>query len=66
MWHRVPTTEDHVETTIDCFGRDKFTEFRQDMGGIGGFIRENKTLYIGRIAITDDVDEVIKRHFGQF
>ncbi|KAI8331269.1 hypothetical protein EDC96DRAFT_548782 [Choanephora cucurbitarum] len=66
MWHRVPTTEDTIETTIDCFGRDKFTDFRQDMGGVGGFIRENRTLYVGRIAITEDVYDVIRRHFGQF
>lgn len=26
MWHRVPTTDDILETTIDCFGRDKFTQ----------------------------------------
>jgi RNA recognition motif-containing protein len=42
------------------------SEFRQDMGGVGGFIRENKTLYVGRIAITDDTEEVVKRQFGQF
>ncbi|KAL9559218.1 hypothetical protein MBANPS3_000535 [Mucor bainieri] len=66
MWHRVPTTEDVFETTIDCFGRDKFTEFRQDMGGVGGFIRENRTLYIGRITVTDDIEDVVRRQFGQF
>lgn len=36
------------------------------MGGVGGFIRENKTLYVGRIAITDDTEEVVRRQFGQF
>lgn len=36
------------------------------MGGVGGFLKENRTLYVGRIAVTDDVDEVIKRQFGQF
>ncbi|KAL7314619.1 Pre-mRNA-splicing factor [Mucor circinelloides] len=66
MWHRVPTTDDVLETTIDCFGRDKFTEFRQDMGGVGGFIRENRTLYIGRITVTDDIEDVVRRQFGQF
>lgn len=25
MWHRIPRTDDVFETTIDCFGRDKFT-----------------------------------------
>jgi RNA recognition motif-containing protein len=36
------------------------------MGGVGGFIRENRTLYVGRIAITDDTEEVVRRQFGQF
>ncbi|KAI8884476.1 hypothetical protein K501DRAFT_217548 [Backusella circina FSU 941] len=66
MWHRVPTTEDHVETTVDCFGRDKYTDFRQDMGGVGGFLIQNRTLYVGRIAVTDDIEAVVRRQFGQF
>lgn len=24
MWHRIPNEHDEVETTIDCFGRDKY------------------------------------------
>lgn len=66
MWHRIPTKDDVIETTIDCFGRDKFTDFRQDMGGVGGFLKENRTLYVGRIAVTDNVEQVIERQFGQF
>lgn len=42
------------------------SEFRQDMGGVGGFIRENRTLYVGRIAITSDTEDVVRRQFGQF
>jgi RNA recognition motif-containing protein len=36
------------------------------MGGVGGFIRENRTLYVGRIAISQDTENVIRRQFGQF
>lgn len=36
------------------------------MGGVGGFLKENRTLYVGRIAVTDDVEQVIERQFGQF
>lgn len=36
------------------------------MGGVGGFIRENRTLYVGRIAITSDTEDVVRRQFGQF
>ncbi|KAI7905653.1 uncharacterized protein BX663DRAFT_500490 [Cokeromyces recurvatus] len=66
MWHRIPNESDLQETTVDCFGRDKFTEFRQDMGGVGGFMRENRTLYVGRIAINEDTEGAVVRQFGQF
>jgi hypothetical protein len=36
------------------------------MGGVGGFIRENRTLYVGRIAISSDTEGVVRRQFGQF
>ncbi|CAO3642135.1 unnamed protein product [Cunninghamella echinulata] len=62
MLHRVPTLEDEVETTIDCFGRDKHSDFRQDMGGIGGFSSTNRTLYVGRI--TDVNEETVRKHFS--
>ncbi|KAI7886564.1 hypothetical protein K492DRAFT_233340 [Lichtheimia hyalospora FSU 10163] len=66
MWHRIPNERDEVETTIDCFGRDKYMEFRQDMGGVGSFNTQNKTLYVGRIAPTENMKEIIRKHFGQF
>ena len=46
--------------------RSFYSDFRQDMGGVGGFIRENRTLYVGRIAISDDTEAVVRRQFGQF
>lgn len=42
------------------------SEFRQDMGGVGGFLRENRTLYIGRIVMNDDTENAVRRQFGQF
>ncbi|KAI8393468.1 uncharacterized protein BYT42DRAFT_551138 [Radiomyces spectabilis] len=66
MWHRIPNENDEVQTTIDCFGRDKFTEFREDMGGVGGFNTSNRTLYVGRIAVSDSMEEVVRRHFSPF
>ncbi|CAO3647754.1 unnamed protein product [Cunninghamella blakesleeana] len=62
MLHRVPTLNDEVETTIDCFGRDKHSDFRQDMGGVGGFASTNRTLYVGRI--TDVNEEKVRKHFS--
>ncbi|KAI9274676.1 hypothetical protein BDA99DRAFT_545587 [Phascolomyces articulosus] len=66
MWHRIPNENDEIETTIDCFGRDKYMEFRQDMGGVGSFNTLNKTLYVGRIAVTHNMREVVIKHFQPF
>ena len=42
--HRLPTLHDHFNPNIDCFGRDKFSDYRDDMGGVGSFMRQNRTV----------------------
>jgi len=57
------------ETAKDCFGRDKFADYRDDMGGVGSFQRENRTLYIGRIKETGpgpETEEIVRRHFAEW
>lgn len=51
---------------MDCFGRDKHSDYRDDMGGVGSFMRQNRTLYVGRIHVTDDIEEVVARHFAEW
>jgi RNA recognition motif-containing protein len=51
---------------VDCFGRDKHAGYRGDMGGVGSFMRQNLTLYVGRIHVTDDIEEVVARHFSEW
>ena len=29
-------------------------------------MRQNRTLYVGRIHVTDDIEEVVARHFAEF
>ena len=36
------------------------------MGGVGSFQRQNRTLYVGRIHVTDDIEEVVARHFAEW
>jgi hypothetical protein len=55
-WHRIPTEDDPTDATLDCFGRDKFDEYRDDMGGVGSFNRENKTIYVGHIHLGPDME----------
>lgn len=57
------------DTAKDCFARDKFADYRDDMGGVGSFQRENRTLYIGRIKETGpgvETEEIVRRHFGEW
>lgn len=64
--HRLPTLHDLFNPSIDCFGRDKFSDYRDDMGGVGSFMRQNRTLYVGRIHVTEDIEEVVARHFAEW
>ncbi|PGH10138.1 pre-mRNA-splicing factor cwc2 [Polytolypa hystricis UAMH7299] len=64
--HRLPTIHDLFNPNMDCFGRDKFSDYRDDMGGVGTFMRQNRTLYVGRIHVTDDIEEIVARHFAEW
>lgn len=58
-----------VDSSKDCFARDKFADYRDDMGGVGSFNRQNRTLYVGRIKETgtgDETEEVVRRHFKEW
>lgn len=64
--HRLPGPYDVSAPNVDCFGRDKFSDYRDDMGGVGSFMRQNRTIYIGRIHVTDDIEEIVARHFAEW
>ena len=64
--HRLPGLHDHPNPNVDCFGRDKHSDYRDDMGGVGSFMRQNRTLYVGRITVSDDVEEIAARHFAEW
>ncbi|KAB5593970.1 Pre-mRNA-splicing factor [Ceratobasidium theobromae] len=61
-----PPASSMPESSKDCFARDKFADYRDDMGGVGSFSRQNRTLYIGRIKETGpghETEEIVRRHF---
>src|SRR3984885_7042273 len=68
--HRLPVAgEELPDSSKDCFAREKFSDYRDDMGGVGSFNRQNRTLYVGRIRETGnaaDTEDVVRRHFGEF
>ncbi|KAH6715492.1 hypothetical protein BKA61DRAFT_549595 [Leptodontidium sp. MPI-SDFR-AT-0119] len=64
--HRLPGIHDMFNPNVDVFGRDKHSDYRDDMGGVGSFMRQNRTVYVGRIHVSDDIEEVVARHFAEW
>ncbi|KAK2070758.1 hypothetical protein P8C59_005230 [Phyllachora maydis] len=64
--HRLPGIHDVFSPNVDCFGRDRHSSYRDDMGGVGSFMRQNRTVYVGRIHVTDDIEEIVARHFAEW
>ncbi|KAI0457889.1 RNA recognition domain-containing protein [Xylaria acuta] len=64
--HRLPSVHDLFNPNVDCFGRDKHSDYRDDMGGVGSFGRVNRTVYVGRIHVTDDIEEIVSRHMAEW
>ena len=70
--HRIPRKSDEAKCglTKDVFGRDRHSDDRDDMGGIGTFNRENTSLYVGGICAKNGskvaMEEQARKHFGDF
>lgn len=64
--HHLPSVHDLFNPNVDCFGRDKFSDYRDDMGGVGSFMRQNHTLYVGRIHVSEEIEEIVSRHFVEW
>ena len=50
----------------DCFGREKYRNDREDMGGIGSFERRCRTLYLGGIGQSEMMEEVVRGHMSEW
>ena len=77
--HRVPLAldEGRADTMHDCFGRERHANHRDDMGGVGSFQKNTRTLYVGQLKTTPyeeseggggpmALKKVVERHFGEF
>ena len=53
FFHRIPTPEDDArcDELFDCFGRQRHNKHRDDMGGVGSFMKPCRTLFVGRIVL---------------
>lgn len=68
--HRVPTENDELEFehTVDIFGREKFSTYKDDMSGVGCFNSDCRTLFIGSVFINNfnDAPKVEKLLYDEF
>ncbi|KAM0754723.1 Pre-mRNA-splicing factor CWC2 [Meredithblackwellia eburnea MCA 4105] len=65
--HRLPPDQAKLpDASLDVFGREKHSDYRDDMGGVGSFNRQNRTLYVGKIKENRNTAETIERHFEEF
>eukprot|EP00029_Vermamoeba_vermiformis_P004081 TRINITY_DN1460_c0_g1_i1.p1 TRINITY_DN1460_c0_g1~~TRINITY_DN1460_c0_g1_i1.p1 ORF type:complete len:425 (-),score=90.87 TRINITY_DN1460_c0_g1_i1:30-1259(-) len=70
FFHRLPNEEDEkrIGLAYDIFGRERHRTDRDDMGGVGSFERNSRTLYLGGLRITSgtNTEDVVRKYFGEF
>ena len=72
-FHRIPTPEDEarIDELVDCFGRSRHSKHKDDMNGVGSFMKPCRTLYVGNLQkskyhVAKDLEDAIKRHFSEW
>lgn len=55
-----------IDLGHDCFGRDRHQSHRDDMGGVGSFEKECRTLYVGGLSIRSGLEKVLSTEFGEW
>ncbi|PRP78101.1 pre-mRNA-splicing factor cwc2 [Planoprotostelium fungivorum] len=67
-YHRIPLEEDEIRLDMlhDVFGRDRHRSYRDDMGGVGSFNKNNTTLYISGLKREGTTEELVMKHFSEF
>ena len=69
--HRLPdeTFEASLEHSRDCFGRPRHATDADGMGGVGNFMTNSRTLYLGNIKVLkkgDNLEKRMREHFGEW
>lgn len=66
--HDIPKG-DSEGTMKDCFGRERHENVRDDQSGVGSFMADDetsRTLYIGGIIRSPDMQAVVYKHFSEW
>ncbi|EDV25509.1 Pre-mRNA-splicing factor cwc2 [Trichoplax sp. H2] len=67
-YHTIPLENDNrkIDLAHDVFGRERFRSHRDDMGGIGSFDKETRTLYVGGLHHRDNQESILEEEFGEW
>ncbi|KAK2198414.1 bifunctional Torus domain/RNA recognition motif domain/Nucleotide-binding alpha-beta plait domain superfamily/Pre-mRNA-splicing factor Cwc2-Slt11/Pre-mRNA-splicing factor Cwc2/RNA-binding domain superfamily/Zinc finger [Babesia duncani] len=74
-FHRVPTLQDemYLDSGVDIFGRERHAKHRDDMSGVGSFMSESKTLFVGDVFPdnteanpVDNLKDLLMEEFSKF
>lgn len=73
FYHRIPLPADDaaVDELFDCFGRQRHNKHKDDMSGVGSFMKPCRTLFVGNLQKTKyttpkDLEDALWRHFGEW
>lgn len=68
FFHRIPYAKDeaNLDLTHDVFGRERHSKYREDMGGVGSFSRDNRTLYVGGLKRSGNLEQILTKHFCEW
>jgi hypothetical protein len=50
----------------DVFGREKHKLHSENMGGVGSFEKDCRTLYVGRLGRHRDLEDLLWKEFGEW
>ena len=61
--HRVPTRDDDMynEQMFDVFGCKRHADHKDDMGGVGSFLKDCKCLYVSELIVDRSVPDAVQK-----
>lgn len=73
FFHRVPLPEDDAkcDELFDCFGRQRHNKHKDDMTGVGSFMKPCRTLFVGNLlkhkyTTPKQLEDTLWRHFCEW
>ena len=73
FYHRIPLPKDDAATDelYDCFGRQKHNKHKDDMSGVGSFMKPCRTLFVGGLLrhkynTPKELEDAVWKHFAEW